>query len=154
MPDQVSQFLDAFANSGDAKSAAISVGCHPKNALAFARDTLSHPDAAAVFDTIMRTRFAQAGPVALNVVLQIADGTLPADVRTRLDAAKTLLDRSGYSAKALATPGAPKDLHEMTRDELLRVVDQGESELMARARLVDNVPIADALHVQAIDMEA
>lgn len=153
LPAQVADFLDAFALTGDARSAAIGVGCHPKNALAFARDTLAHPDAAAVFDSIMRTRFAEAGPVALNLVLQIVQGTMPADTRTRLDAAKTLLDRSGYSAKALATPGAPKDLHELSRDELLRVIDQGESELASRAKLIDQTPIADALDVQVIDME-
>lgn len=151
LPAQVLQFLEEFAVSGNREAAAESVGVHPRVAERFAREVFDHPGARDAFDQIMRQRFAQAGPIAMNLLLEIATDP-QVSARVRVEAAKTLLDRSGFSAKALSAPAAPKDLHELTREELLRVVEQGEGELAARAKQIGNRTIDDAIDTQVIDL--
>lgn len=155
LPEQVRQFISAFAESGDWRRAAVDVGCHPKNAPRFYRETMAHPDARAAFDGVMRTRFADAAPMAMSLLVEmVKDEKHQFTGPVRLAAAKDILDRSGYTAKALAQQAEQKDLSEMSRDELLAVINEGESVLASRAKLVDNVPFADADDTQVIDLES
>ena len=152
LPDQVVQFLEAFATHGDGKTAAIDVGVHPRLAERFVRETMDHPDAVEAFHQIMRTRFSQAGPIAMNVLLEVAkDPTKPPGVR--VEAANSILNRSGFNARAIAQGAAQKDMQELSREDLLRIVNQGEAELASRAKMVDHRPIDSALATQVIDIE-
>ena len=154
LPSQVIDFLEEFCLTGDGKTAAINVGVHPRRAESFVRETMDHPDAREAFDQIMRTRFSHAAPMAMNLLLEVVqDKTHRYSGAVQVEAAKALLDRSGYSTKALAAPAGKKDLHEMSRDELLQIVNQGETELASRAKEVESVPIGHAIATQVIDIE-
>lgn len=154
LPIQVIDFLEEFANTGDGKQAAINAGVHPKSAERFIRETMDHPDARETFDQIMRTRFSHAAPIAMNLLIEVVldkEGRYTGP--TKVDAAAKLLDRSGYSTKEIAKPQGRKDLHELSRDDLLQIVNQGEQELASRAKLVENVSIDVSVDHQVIDME-
>lgn len=154
LPAQVIDFLEELCLTGDGKTAAINVGVHPRRAESFVRETMDEPDAREAFDQILRTRFSHAGPLALNLLIEmVEDKGKSYSGPVRLEAAKSLLDRSGYSAKAMHQPQDRKDLHELSREELLAVVNAGEAELAGRAKLVENVPIAGSIDHQVIDME-
>lgn len=154
LPAQVVEFLEEFALTGDGKTAAVNVGVHPKTAERFVRETMDHPDAREAFDQIMRTRFSHAGPIALNLLIEMVEDKGNAySGPVRLEAAKSLLDRSGYNAKAMLQPQNRKDLHELSRDELLQIVNAGEQELAGRAKLIDNAQIDGAVELQLVDLE-
>lgn len=154
LPSQVLDFLEEFAISGDGKRAAVNQGVHPRVADRFVRETMDHPDARETFDQIMRTRFSHSGPIALNLLIEmVEDKGKVYSGPVRLEAAKDLLNRSGFSAKAILQPKDRKDLHELSRDELLQIVNAGEQELAGRAKLVDHVPIDGTIDVQVIDIE-
>lgn len=155
LPEQVRLFLDAFAESGDWKRAAIDAGCHPANARRFYLETMNQADARAAFDQIMRTRFSDAAPLAMSLLVEmVKNETREFTGAVRLAAAQDILNRSGYTAKALAQQAEQKDLSEMSRDELLAVINEGEGELASRAKLVDHVPIADTDDTQVVDLES
>ena len=155
LPVQVQQFIDEFAESGDWRKAAENVGCHPRNAPRFYRETMTHPDAREAFDQAIRTRFSEAAPLAMSLLVEmVRNERKEFSGPVRLEAAKDLLNRSGYSTKALAQPAAEKDMRELSRDELLRIVAEGESELANRATLVTNVPIGDTDTTEVIDLES
>jgi hypothetical protein len=155
LPEQVRLFLDNFAESGDWKKAAIEAGSHPANARRFYLDTMNHADARAAFDQIIRTRFSHAAPMAMSLLIEMVKNERKEFTgAVRLAAAQDILNRSGYTAKALAQQAEQKDLSEMSRDELLAIINQGESELADRAKLVEHVPIADADVTEVIDLES
>lgn len=154
LPVQVIDFLEEFANTGDGKTAAVNVGVHPKAAERFIRETMDHPDARETFDQIMRTRFSHAAPIAANLLIEmVEDKNKMFSGPVRLEAAKDLLNRSGYSIKEIAKPQGRKDLHELSRDDLLQIVNQGEQELAGRAKMVEHVAIDGSVEHQVIDME-
>jgi hypothetical protein len=72
-------------------------------------------------------------PEAVKVLRAILkDEKAPA--RVRVDACKTVLDRTGYNARdGSKIPGSDKDVAQMTQDELLAFIAAGEKELSARA---------------------
>ncbi|MGA2792885.1 MAG: hypothetical protein ABSE69_05025 [Roseiarcus sp.] len=55
------------------------------------------------------------------------DEKMPA--RVRVDAAKTVLDRSGFSPRAIAPPDSSDDLPTYSRAELMAIVAAGESKM-------------------------
>lgn len=147
-------FVEHFAMSGDERLAAVEAGVHPNRAGTFARVALANPNVRAGYEHILRSRFAQAGPIALNLLIEmVADKSKVFEPRVRLEAAKTLLDRSGYTAKDMREAGHAPDLHEMTREELLEEMARTERELSDRATLVAIAPDASQLDTQVIDMQ-
>lgn len=63
--------------------------------------------------------------------------------RTRLEAAKTLLDRAGLSAKPRAADKpAPLDLNSLDLDQVQRLLDQAEAARAAKARPVSASEVA------------
>lgn len=151
LPSQVYDFLEEFVLTGDGKTAAINVGVHPKRAERFVVETMDHPDAREVFDQILRTRFSHARPIALNLLIEMVEdkkNTFTGPVR--LEAAKTLVKLG--DAEALK-PRDRKDLNELSREELLAIVGQGEAELAGRAKLVEHIPVSEAIITQVIDIE-
>lgn len=63
--------------------------------------------------------------------------------RTRLEAAKTLLDRAGLSAKPRAADKqAPLDLNSLDLDQVQRLLDQAEAARAAKAKPVSASEVA------------
>jgi hypothetical protein len=152
LPAQVIDFLEEFVQSGDGKTAAINVGVHPKRADSFVRETMDHPDAREAYDQILRTRFSHARPIALNLLIEMVQdpkGMFTGPVR--LGAAQTLVK---LGDQAELKPTGRKDLNEMSRDELLQIVNAGESELASRAKMVTNASIGEAIDLQVVDLES
>lgn len=101
----------------------------------------------------MRTRFAEAGPLSLNLLISVVKDA-KADLNIRVQAAKTLLDRSGYTAKDMREAEADtRDLKEMSRDELLATLDATEAQLASRAKTLEIAPTIGASAAQVIDIE-
>lgn len=152
LPAQVVDFLEEFVLTGDGKSAAINVGVHPRRAEAFIRETMDHPDAREAYDQILRTRFSHARPIALNLLIEMVQpaGALAFSGPVRLAAAQTLVKLGDATA---LQPQGRKDLHELTREELLQIVNAGERELADRAKMVTNAQIDGAVDLQVVDIE-
>jgi hypothetical protein len=111
---------------GKVKEAAIAAGYSPKTAHEIGRQALALPHVKAA---IMRANYEQiSGPAATKAVALlervIDDESL--QLRIRVDAAKTILDRAGLSAakplQAAELDPFGKDLAEMTPGELAEVV--------------------------------
>ena len=96
-------------------------------------------------------KLLQYAPAALNVLLSIMkDKTAPKGVR--VDAAKAVLDRSGFIApRQGAQQGETKSLNEMTTADLRSFISAGESELAGRAKDV-SAPEALVVHMQVSDL--
>ena len=147
-------FVEHFAMSGDSRLAAVEAGVHPNRAGTFARVALANPNVRAGYEHVLRTRFAQAGPIALNLLIEmVADKQKVFEPRVRLEAAKTLLDRSGYTAKDMREAGSPLELNEMSREQLLEEMARTETELASRATLVAIAPDVNQFNTQVVDME-
>jgi len=155
LPAQLVIFVEHFALVGDERLAAVEAGVHPNRAAQFARVSLNDPNVKAAYEHVLRTRFASAGPIALNLLIEfVKDKEKKFEPRVRLEAAKTLLDRSGYTAKGMAESAAEsKDLKEMTRDQLLEEMNRTEAELADRAKLVAIAPDVNQHSTQVIDLE-
>lgn len=80
-------------------------------------------------------------PAAREFLRQVVDGVEPADVKTRVRAAETLLKVGGFVAPRPDAAGDrdKKDLSRMTRSELNDVLDRARAELAVRA-----TPVIDA----------
>jgi hypothetical protein len=155
LPAQLVIFVEHFATTGDGRLAAVEAGVHPNRAAIFARVSLANPAVKAGYEHILRSRFAQAVPISLNFLIEVVENKAkvyaPGD---RLAAAKTLLDRSGYTARDMkAAEAEVKDLKDMTREELLLEMDKTERELSERATLVEVAPNVNQFAVQVVDME-
>lgn len=151
LPAQVIDFLEEFVRTGDWKTAAINVAVHPRAAERFYRETMDHPDAREAYDQILRTRFSHARPIALNLLLEmVQDRENRYSGPVKLGAAQTLVK---LGDKAELQPSGRKDLHEMTRDELLAIVDKGEQELASRAKMIDKPSISETIDIQVSEME-
>ena len=94
-------------------------------------------------DAIVELRgqiLAQAVPDALRYLADVAKGAEKGE-RQRVDACKTLLDRSGLSAVPPAKAGLkPSDVESMTPDQLEMLLRRGREEMARRAKPV-NAPI-------------
>lgn len=155
LPSQLVIFVEHFALVGDMRLAAVEAGVHPNRAAIWARVSMNNPAVRAGYEHVLRTRFAQAGPIALNLLIEmVANKEKAFEPRVRLEAAKTLLDRSGYTAKDMRESAAEvKDLKDMTREELLLEMEKTERELSERATLIEVAPNVNQHEVQVIDME-
>jgi hypothetical protein len=70
----------------------------------------------------------------------LEDESVP--MKVRVDAARTILDRAGFSAMPPAVPKRPSDkqLSEMTADELREVMRQAKAEMDLAAKTIDQPP--------------
>jgi hypothetical protein len=60
---------------------------------------------------------------------------LPTSARVRVDAAKAILDRAGYTAAAPVEVRDSTDITMMSRDELQSFIFKGEARINARPRM-------------------
>lgn len=155
LPAQLVVFVEQFAMTGDQRQAAVAAGVHPNRATQFARVSMNDPNVRAGYEHVLRTRFAQAGPIALNLLIEVVENKESKyGPRERLDAAKTLLDRSGYTARDMKAAAAEqKDLKDMTREQLLEEMSKTENELANRAKLIEVAPDVNQFDAQVIDLE-
>ena len=114
-------------------------------------NTLSSPAVMHALRMETSRKLLQYAPAALNVLLSIMkDKTAPKGVR--VDAAKAVLDRSGFIApRQGAQQGETKSLNEMTTADLRSFISAGESELAGRAKDV-SAPEALVVHMQVSDL--
>lgn len=128
----------------------MAAGVHHERALVFARNALRDPAVKAGYEHCVRTRFAEAGPIALNVLLKFAKNERNEyKPELQLQAARDLASRSGYTAKEMRESEPAKDLKELSRDELHAALQSTEAELANRAK----VPVIGASATQVIDLE-
>ena len=148
-------FVEHFATTGDERLAAIEAGCHPNRARQFARVAMNAPTVKAAYEHVLRTRFALAGPISLNLLIEmVEDKNKVFEARVRLEAAKTLLDRSGYTSREMREASAgTQDLREMSREQLLEEMNRTEAELANRAKMASVEPNANQFDSEVIDME-
>lgn len=147
-------FVQSMAETGDEVAAAVAAGVHAQRAKAFAAAALDNPDVCEALHVVLRNRLATLVPMALTVAANIARSE-KIDPGVRLSAAKTILDRGGYTALELRTraKAETKDLAEMSPDELRAMVEETERELSDRAKVVPVLPDLGAGSLQVIDME-
>lgn len=152
--DQILMFVKEFAETGDGKVAAVKAGVHPDRAGNMARQWMSSPAVRQAYQAAVRTRFAEAGPLALNVLLKFTkneDNKYPPDLQ--LSAAKDLAARAGFNAKDMREADKEqKDMREMSPEELRQVIAATEDELAGRAKPV-NAPSSTPSATQIIDIE-
>jgi phage terminase small subunit len=121
-----------LVETGDASTAAQMAGFSKPTADAWR--LLRIPHVLAAVDDAMKTALAQDAPAARHLLRQyVTDPKM--NPKIRLDAAKTLLDRSGHIAPKARDERAEreKSLHEMSADELRAMVDRLETEVANRA---------------------
>lgn len=150
---QLATFAVEFADYGKPKEAAIKAGVHEDRAAIWARTALATPEVRQAIEHVTRAQFADAVPLAKAFIINLVKDER-ADRKLRLEAAKDLLNRGGYTSKDMRDAAAAvKDLHEMTREELLATLDGTEAELANRAKAIEAAPTIDASSHQVIDME-
>lgn len=154
LQDQIRIFVKEFAESGDSKAAAVAAGVHPDRAAVMARQWINSPVVRQAYQAVVRSRYAEAGPIALNVLLKFAKNENDFCTKDlQLSAAKDLAARAGYNAKDMREADKEtKDLREMSPEELRAVIAATEGELAGRAKPV-NAPSNVASSMQVIDLE-
>ncbi len=90
----------------------------------------------AAIEALTARRLRAAAPVALKLIEDlVGDKTIAP--RVRLDAAKTLLDRAGYTPPNQAADKAPLSPAEMTAEQLREFIADGERALADRAQVIN-----------------
>lgn len=142
-----------MAESGDGGAAAIAAGVHPSRTGFFVREAMNMPAVRQAIADHVRSRFAEAVPLALNLLVSvIKDAKHPMELRVA--AAKDVLTRADFTAKGMRdADAAHKDLTEMSPDELRHVLEHTEAELATRAKDVANAPERAPSDYQVIDLE-
>ena len=129
-------FVERLIECGDASTAAQLAGFSKPSSDAWR--LLRIPDVRAAVNAAMKTALAQDAPLARGLLRRyVHDEAMHPKIR--LDAAKTLLDRSGYiapKAKDDGVDGRTKALSEMSVEELRAMVDRLETEVANRAKHV------------------
>lgn len=131
LPRELTEMQGAFvvayvANGGNGTQAAIEAGYSEQSARQQAFALTHNPRVVAAIQTEQRRTFARIANKAI-VVLEgfLDDKTAPAGVR--LDAARTVLDRAGLTAKAAEADEAPKKpMSEWTIEELEAFIERQE----------------------------
>lgn len=114
----------------------------------------ANPRVAGRLDEAIRQQLLETAPRALTVMRQIMldESVAP---KTRLDAAKTLMDRAGYVAPRGHVDGASagqQSLGDMTPDQIHDQIQRLERELGNRAKTIDSTPATPAEDNQAVDI--
>lgn len=129
-PTQMKRCMLAYAKGVPAADAAKRSGVPlPAFKLYLERDNFAS-DLRAVVKGLVETQYAPRAFAFLNEC--VIDTEMPA--RVRVDAAKAILDRSGYTAAALPPDRDPSDLTMMSREELHQFVVKAEAELANKAK--------------------
>jgi phage terminase small subunit len=132
-------FVREFVEGASPYDAAIKAG-YAEGTAKYAGQIRDHPVVATAIALEVRRRFVTSAPLALRTVEWLMEHS-PSH-KTRLDAARTILDRAGH------VPPRPIDeqkevdraLHEYSRDELKALVIRIENEIVGRARDVTPDP--------------
>lgn len=155
LPSQLADFAYQFVVTGDKRLSATLAGVHPDRAGHWANSALNNPLVRDAIDEVVTARFAEAVPIALNRLIDMAKNDKGAyKQEMEFAAAKAILDRAGHSVRdtRASKADAPKDLSEMSREELLAALAGTESELANRASVV-NPPVDVSNPAQIIDLE-
>jgi phage terminase small subunit len=122
--------VEFVTNGGVATKAAIGAGYSQQSARQIASQLLSKPHIQEAIRREQRKRLCGLGSKALSVIESILDDqAAPAGVR--LDAAKTVLDRCGFTAETARAEQmyGNKPLEEMTAQELQDFIREGMKQL-------------------------
>jgi hypothetical protein len=129
-PTQMKQCMLFYAKGVPANEAAKRSGVPlPAFKLYLEQDNFA-ADLRAVVKGLVETQYAPLAFAFLNEC--VIDTAMPA--RVRVDAAKAILDRSGYVAAPLAADRDPGDITGMSREELHRFVKEAEAKLASEAK--------------------
>jgi hypothetical protein len=135
MTNKQELFVEHYLETGDAVEAAKIAG-FSSSSKAFESKGLG-PRIIAGVKHVLETKGA---PVAIRTLLSVANGThLPAGAR--VDAAKTLLDRAGITARQGASSGGVVDLGAMTDAELRMFVQHSRAEQEIRQKAQSSATI-------------
>ncbi len=124
LTEQQRALVQAFSEEGTVTAAAKIVGCSAKTASGTLR--LEHVQAA--LRSECQAMLAQAIPLALGVLLNIAKDKDIAKTRLGLDAARALLDRAGVVPQKAGEgrQGDKRDLSDLSLAELAEFILQGQ----------------------------
>lgn len=141
------EFVRLVVGGTPPRLAAEAVGYNP----ASYSEVLRSPSVRAAIPLVIQDILATEGaPLGLHVCMSIARNSSE-NSKIRLEAAKALLDRAGFTARPQAVDSqADKPLSEMTTDELRGLVDRLEGELAHRATPVD-APDSPGAPAEALD---
>jgi|WetSurMetagenome_2_1015567.scaffolds.fasta_scaffold491022_1 phage terminase small subunit len=137
----------------DSRAAMIKAGYSESYAHAEHNKVMRQPEVLAAIHLETARRIHALAPAALATIDEVRSGVITEGAKVRLDAAKVLLDRAGHiapRARALGD-GTEKTLGEMSLDELKVEQERLQSEILARAKVVNAQP-DDATSDQAIDL--
>lgn len=151
LTDKQSRFIRFMAESGDSTGAVMRAGYEAANPAQIAWELLRVPHILAALQNEVRKKLVSGAPMALKIITDIATNS-DVNPKTRLDAAKTLLDRAGHIApRAAAEKPTDQPLHEMTTDQLRELAGRLEDEIAGRAKPVASAQ-AEPADSQAVDM--
>lgn len=144
LTDMQAAFVLHLAETGDESLSAAMAGSTRANPAHAAREMLALPHVLAALHIEVRKRIVSLAPLALSVVQKIVEDPL-GNAKTRLDAAKILLERAGFVApKPAAERPADVPLHEMTVEKLRELAGRLEDEIAGRAKDVSSAIAAPA----------
>lgn len=127
---QQMEFVRLVARGTPHDVAAVAAGYAPGYGASVLQSAAVKRALAACIGEILHT---EAAPFALSTLVEIVKGK-EFSPRDRVAAARTLLDRAGYTGKSTSADSpADKPLSEMSTDELKALVDKLEGELADRA---------------------
>jgi phage terminase small subunit len=116
------EFVKSYVEGGNAHAAALAVGYSEGTARCAGVQILELPHVALAISKAVRLRLASAAPMALNVLMHLAEKGV--SERVRMESASRLLDRAGH------VPPRPDDnqnkpdapLHEYTIEQLNEII--------------------------------
>src|SRR5258707_2755383 len=115
-------FVAEYVSGGNAHSAALAAGYAEGTARVAGTQLLESPPIATAISKAVRIRLASAAPMALNVLMHLAEKGV--SERVRMESASRLLDRAGHVPPrpddSQSKPDGP--LHEYTVEQLHEII--------------------------------
>ena len=115
-------FVAEYVSGGNAHTAALAAGYAEGTARVAGTQLLESPPIALAISKAVRIRLASAAPMALNVLLHLAEKGI--SERVRMESASRLLDRAGHVPPrpddSQSKPDGP--LHEYTVEQLHEII--------------------------------
>lgn len=127
---QQQRFVEAFVNNPVASEAAAFAGFGVKNSRQIGWQLLQKPHIIAAIKAEQQRKLSKLSCLALSTLEQaLTDEEVP--MRIKIDAAKIVLDRSGFSVdESRATRQADEiELEEMTVEQLQQFINEGRRQL-------------------------
>ncbi|MBL26157.1 MAG: hypothetical protein CMM50_01205 [Rhodospirillaceae bacterium] len=137
LTEQQARFVVAFTSEpgaiGNASAAARVAGYSDKSAAEIGRQLLEKPHVCTAIEEANRAQVSGTlATKAIDVLRQVIDDP-DANLRIRVDAAKTILDRGGFAAAKAEAPDASRSPEkapsEMTLEELEAYIQDGRKRL-------------------------